>query len=124
MRDHSRRSRAQANITVSVTMVTPIFPEAAMPGTTSLKLSEELKIRVSAMAAREGKTAHAYMIETLDASTRDKEAHARFVAAALVSKRSFDESGLGYDAAEAFAHLRAKGAGKPTRKPRLKQWLK
>ena len=95
-----------------------------MPSTTSLKLSEDLKIRVSAMAARERKTAHAYMVETLDQSTRDKEAHAHFVAEALASKKTFDESGLGYDAAEAFANLRARGAGKPMKKPRLKQWLK
>ena len=39
-----------------------------MSSTTSLKLPYELKARMAAMAAREGKTAHAYMVETLDES--------------------------------------------------------
>lgn len=95
-----------------------------MSSTTSLKLPYELKDRMAAMAAREGKTAHAYMVETLDESTRAKEEHARFVAEALVSKTKFEKDGLGYDAAEAFTYFRDKIAGKPTKKPRLKQWLK
>ena len=92
--------------------------------TTSLKLPDELKVRVAAMAAREGKTAHAYMVETLTESTRVKEERARFVADAMASRKDFEKTGLAYDAREVFAHLRARAADKPIRKPRLKQWLK
>ena len=74
-----------------------------MPATTSLKLPHELKARVAAMAAREGKAAHACMIETLDEGTRIKEERARFVDAALNSKLAFQKTGLAYDAREVFA---------------------
>jgi predicted transcriptional regulator len=95
-----------------------------MAGTTSIKLSDDLKARVAAMAAHEGKSAHAYMIETLEQSTLVKEERARFIAEATASKRTFDANGLGYDATEAMAYLRARATGKKVAKPKLKQWLK
>ena len=95
-----------------------------MSSTTSIKLPDQLKARVAAIAALEGKTAHAYMVETLDESTRIKEVRARFLAEATASRAEFEKTGLAYDAKDVFAHFRDKLAGKPTRKPRLKQWLK
>ena len=95
-----------------------------MTVTTSLKLSEELKARVTEMAAHEGKSAHAYMVDTLEEATRIKEERARFVEDALTAKRRFEKTGEAYDAADVFAHFRAKGASAPVKKPRPKQWLK
>ena len=95
-----------------------------MAVTTSVKLSDELKARVAAMAAQEGKSAHAYLLDTIEEGTRAKEEHARFVAEALAAKKRFDEDGLAFDAAEAFAHLRARIGGKKTAKPKLRQWRK
>jgi predicted transcriptional regulator len=95
-----------------------------MTVTTSLKLSDELKARVTEMAAHEGKSAHAYMVDTLAEATRIKEERARFVEEALAAKRRFEKTGEAYDASDVFAHLRAKGAGAPVKKPRLRQWLK
>jgi predicted transcriptional regulator len=95
-----------------------------MAVTTSIKLSDELKARVAAMAAQEGKSAHAYLIETIEESTRAKEERARFVAEALAAKKRFDEDGLAFDAREAFAHLRALVGGKKTARPKLRQWRK
>jgi predicted transcriptional regulator len=92
--------------------------------TTSLKLPDELKARVTEMAAHEGKSAHAYMVETLEEATRIKEERARFVEDALVAKRRFEKTGEAYDASEVFAHFRAKGAGEVVKKPRRRQWLK
>jgi len=95
-----------------------------MTVTTSLKLSEELKARVTEMAAHEGKSAHAYMVDTLEEATRIKEERARFVEEALTAKRRFEKTGEAYDASEVFAHFLAKGAGGAVRKPRLRQWPK
>ena len=36
-----------------------------MPGTTKLKLSGELKVRIALAAQQTGKTAHAFMVEAL-----------------------------------------------------------
>ena len=95
-----------------------------MASTTSLKLPDALKARVAAMAAREGKSAHAYMVEALDSATSVKEERARFLEEARASKTAFDKDGLGYAAGDVFAYFRAKAAGKKAVKPRLKQWLK
>jgi predicted transcriptional regulator len=95
-----------------------------MTVTTSLKLPEELKARVTEMAAHEGKSAHAYMVDTLEEATRIKEERARFVEEALTAKRRFEKTGEAYDASEVFAHFLAKGAGGAVKKPRLRQWPK
>lgn len=95
-----------------------------MTVTTSLKLSEELKARVTEMAAHEGKSAHAYMVDTLEEATRIKEERARFVEDALQAKRRFEKTGEAYAASEVFAHFRARGTGAAMKKPRLRQWLK
>ena len=50
-----------------------------MTSTTSLKIPDSLKARVTAMAAHEGKSAHAYMVEALEEATRLKEERARLV---------------------------------------------
>ena len=94
-----------------------------MNSTTSLKIPDSLKARVTAMAAHEGKSAHAYMVETLEEATRLKEERARLVEQADEARKAFDKDGLGYDAAEVFAHFRTKAAGKKSAKPRLRQWL-
>lgn len=95
-----------------------------MSSTTSLKIPDALKVRVTAMAAHEGKSAHAYMVETLEEATRFKEERARFVELADAARTTFDKDGLGHSAADVFAYFRAKAAGTKTPKPRLRQWLK
>jgi predicted transcriptional regulator len=95
-----------------------------MAVTTSIKLSDELKARVASMAAHEGKSAHAYLLDTIEESTRAKEERARFVADAVAAKKRFEEDGSAFDAGEVFAHLRARVGGKKTAKPKLRQWRK
>jgi len=60
------------------------------------------------------------MVETLEESTRIKEERRRVAGKALPAQSAFEETGQAYDAAEVFAALRARAAGKPVRRPRLK----
>jgi len=63
----------------SVTMVAPIL-ETAMSVTTSLKLPDTLKASIAKVAAIEGKTAHALMVETLQSAMHDALARQQFYA--------------------------------------------
>lgn len=54
-----------------------------MPAVT-LKLPEELKTRINALAAASGKSPHAFMIDALAAQIGREENRSAFVASALV----------------------------------------
>ena len=51
-----------------------------MPSTTSLKLSDALKSSIAQVAALQGKTAHALMVETLESAMIDALARQQFYA--------------------------------------------
>ena len=86
--------------------------------TTSLKLPDALKERIAKIAESTGKTPHAFMVDAiLEQAERVEEDHA-FMAQALAAKKHYDETGIGYDADEVHAYLRAKIQGLPL--PELK----
>jgi predicted transcriptional regulator len=93
-----------------------------MMTTTSLKLSDELKSRASAVAQERGVTPHAFMVEAIAVATAMAEQRASFVAEALAADAQMIESGKGFDADDVHAWLRARAAGMNTRKPRAKSW--
>ena len=93
-----------------------------MTATTSLKLPDDLRARVSAEALRAGKSAHAFMIDAIERETALREKRLAFVEAALEAEREMERTGLGYDARDVHAYLRAKIAGKKPKEPKLKPW--
>ena len=95
-----------------------------MSATTSLKLPEELKARVAALAARAGKTAHAYMLGAIERETALAEKRQAFVDDALAAEKDMERSGLAYDAHDLQNYWKAKLAGKKPQKPKLKAWRK
>jgi predicted transcriptional regulator len=99
--------------------------------TTSLKLPEALKHRASAVAREHGLTPHAFMVGAIAAATAAAEQRAGFVAEALAAREEMLRTGLGHDADEVHAWLRARAAGSPAmapasaqavRKPRARPW--
>ena len=87
--------------------------------TTSLKLPDALKQRVNALAALANKSPHAFMVDLIAAETERIEEDRAFMARAEASLKHHQETGIGYDAKEVHAYLRAKiqGVTKPEPKP-------
>ncbi|MGC4119238.1 MAG: hypothetical protein QM765_32670 [Myxococcales bacterium] len=85
--------------------------------TTTLKLPEELRAKVQGLAAKAGKTPHAWMLEAIAAEAERSARRAAFIADAVESAREVRESGQTYSADEVHAYLRARAAGKKARRP-------
>jgi predicted transcriptional regulator len=102
---------------MGVTLVAPRFPEIVMAITTTLKLPEHLKTRITPLAEAAGKSPHAWMVEALEERVTQSEAYAAFVAEALDADREMTETGLGYAMEDVHRYLRAKLEGKPVKRP-------
>lgn len=89
-----------------------------MSSTTSLKLPDALKATIAHIAALEGKTAHALMIDTLQSAMEDAVARQRFYAEAEEALQSTLRSNKVYRGAEVKAHIMAKVNAKKTRRPK------
>ncbi len=89
---------------------------------TSLKLPDELKKRVDALAAHSGKTAHAFMVEAIAKEAERAELRRRFGEDAAAAETQALGSGKAYDAAEAFAWIKARARGDKVRRPRPTAW--
>lgn len=94
-----------------------------MPATT-LKLSDELKARVTTLARDAGRSPHAFMIDAIERQTLLAERRKAFVASALASREETLRTGSAYDAKDVHAYFAARAEGKPARRPRLKRWRK
>lgn len=92
-----------------------------MAVTTTLKLPEELKVRIASVAEAAGKSPHAYMIEALAAHAALDERRRAFVASAHAAEQEVAEYGLVYDADEVFSYIQAKLDGKPNKRPKAKK---
>jgi predicted transcriptional regulator len=88
-----------------------------MTGTTTLKLSDELKARIALAAQQTGKTAHAFMVEALELQTELAERRSAFVTDALLARDEVARYGLVVDADEVFDYLKARAEGKAAPKP-------
>jgi predicted transcriptional regulator len=85
--------------------------------TTTLKLPMPLKARITPLAEAAGKTAHAWMIDALEAQAALAEMREAFVAEAEASAADIDAGGPLYAAEDVHAYIIARAAGKSA--PRL-----
>ena len=89
-----------------------------MPVTTSLKLSEALKARIAQVAAFEGKTAHAVMVETLQSAMDDALARQQFYAEGEAAYQHTLQSNTVFDGQAVHAYALARAAGRTPRRPK------
>ena len=87
-------------------------------GATTLKLADELKSRITPLAASEGVTPHAWMVRALGTAVEQAERRASFVAAAVVAEAEVEADGKALRADDVHAYLRERLAGNKTRRPR------
>lgn len=81
--------------------------------TTSLKLPDSLKERVTKLVSDTDKTAHAFMLEAIAEKTLREEQERAFMARAEASLKHYRETGISYAAEDVHAYVRAKLNGQP-----------
>lgn len=93
-----------------------------MSVTTSLKLPEDLKKRVAALAKSHDKTQHAFMIEAIQNQVAQSEQRQAFIKEALKARREVQSTGLVYRMEDVHAEIRALAAGKKPPKVKPVKW--
>ena len=88
--------------------------------TTSLKIPDALKARIADAAEQSGKSAHAFMIEALEAETRRAEMRSEFVQSALKAEQEVARYGEAYSMDAVHRYFSDKLAGKKASRPRSK----
>ena len=85
--------------------------------TTTLKLSDDLKSRITPLAEAAGKTPHAWMVEALEAQVALAEMREAFIADAHAAAADIDAGGPLFAAEEVHAYMLDRARGKPARRP-------
>jgi predicted DNA-binding protein len=94
----------------------------AMTTTTSLKLPDELKMQIAIAAKREGKTAHALMIEALQTAMHEASLMQAFQDSALAAYEETVRLSKVYRGDEIKDYYLAKMRGEKKTKPSLHTW--
>lgn len=89
-----------------------------MAATTTLKLPEALKVRIASAAQATGKSAHAFMIEALEAQAHLAEMRQSFINDAIASAAEVDAGGALYAMEDVQEYILARTAGKPAKRPK------
>jgi predicted transcriptional regulator len=92
--------------------------------TTTLKLPETLKARIAPLAEAAGKTAHAWMVDALEAQAALAEMREAFIAEGQASAAEVDAGGPLYAAEDVHAYIVARAAGRTTSRPRALRRLR
>ena len=93
-----------------------------MSTTTSLKLPEALKEQIAQTAAREGKTAHALMVDALQTAMNEASLMHAFHDSALAAYEETVRINKVYRGADVEAYYLAKMRGETAKKPLMVQW--
>jgi hypothetical protein len=89
-----------------------------MPATTSIKLPDTLKATIAKVAAFEGKTAHALMVDTLQAAMEDALVRQQFYADGEASYQDSLRTNTVFAGADVKAYVLARVKGDKPRKPK------
>ncbi len=89
-----------------------------MANTTSLKLPEDLKEKVGALAHGVAQTPHAYMVEAIAERVARDEKRQEFFRAARQSAAEFKRTGVAYAHKDVMRYFLNKAAGKKAAKPK------
>ena len=92
-----------------------------MPSTTSLKLPDALKANIAKIAAFEGKTAHALMVDTLQSAMEDALLRQQFYADGEASYQDAVRSNAVFGGADVKAYIAGRLQGSKSRKPKAQK---
>ncbi|NRF66179.1 CopG family transcriptional regulator [Aquincola sp. S2] len=85
--------------------------------TTTIRLPDELKVRVAQAAERAGTTPHAFILEAIAEKTHDEEERAAFAATARERFERIVEGGPTVSWSDARRYLEARAAGQAAKRP-------
>ena len=86
--------------------------------TTSLKLPEELKEKISTLAQGVAQTPHAYMVEAIAEKVSRDEKRQDFLRAGQESFAEYKRTGILYDGDEVLKYFVDRVAGKKVKRPK------
>lgn len=86
-------------------------------GTTTIRLTDELRSRIARAAKRAGTTSHNFILEAIAEKTDSAERRAEFHALADQRYAQFLESGKSIPWEDVRGYLKARLAGKSTKRP-------
>jgi predicted transcriptional regulator len=86
--------------------------------TTTLKIPDALKARIADAAEQAGKSAHAFMVEALEAETRRAEMRRDFINSALKAEQEIARYGEVYSMDAVHRYFSDKLAGKKAKPPK------
>ena len=89
-----------------------------MAATTTLKLPEDLKERIVPLAAAEGKTAHAWMVEAIASQAQAAENRKSFHDQARSRLKAFEQDRAVYRAEDVRRYFTALAAGRKAARPK------
>jgi predicted transcriptional regulator len=92
--------------------------------TTTIRIEDELKMRVAASAARSGKTPHAFILEAIAQTVEQAELDDELNRIANERWAGLLATGRSVPWEEAKAYLRAKVAGKNPRRPAARKFAR
>ena len=88
---------------------------------TTIKLPDNLKERI-ADVVRDGKSAHAFMVDAIEQQTRLAELRRQFVGDALAAEAEAMSTSTGFSAADVHAYIEGLAKGRKVTRPRAKRW--
>lgn len=80
--------------------------------TTSLKLSEEIKLQAATAAKELGITPHAFMVEAIKRASINAELRRSFIQDSNTARNEVLKEGKVYESDKVFKHIKARIAGK------------
>jgi predicted transcriptional regulator len=89
-----------------------------MASTTSIKLPEDLKEKISTLSQGVAQTPHAYMVDAIAQKVARDEKRREFIQSALDSRAETKRTGLVYDGDEVLKYFRDRVAGKKVKRPK------
>ena len=92
--------------------------------TTTLRLPDELRVRLAKVAAKSGQTAHSVMLDAIAQKVEEEELRASFYLEADNRFAELIESGAGIPWHDMRAYLKTRASGKVARPPRARKWRK
>ena len=90
--------------------------------TTSLKLSDEIKVKAANAAKELGVSAHAFMVEAIRQASVNAEYRKAFIAEGKAAREATLKTNEVFEAKDVFDHLRSRVAGKQSTSLKAKSW--
>ena len=92
--------------------------------TTTLRLPDELRERITKLAEKSGRTAHGVMLDAIAQKVEEEELRASFHEEADARFTEMMASGAGIPWHDMRAYLQARASGKTAKAPKAKRWRK